>query len=186
MCSGNRKPIPSCRRAVSAANLKVRDFAPGRAGADPAPWGIGARGWRRICSPDLFLSPPRRNRSRLRRGLCFKKQNTGISFRACPRSQTRRRHGALFAPGLSLWVFSRDTLFCLYRKVSYPAFRALRATVSYTLREECEKRAGEHRENGAGEDRDPLHSSAACSRSSPGEGAPRKGSNSSSSRLCSH
>src|ERR1017187_10684677 len=34
-----------------------RDFAPGRAGANPAPRGVGARGWRRICSPDLFLSP---------------------------------------------------------------------------------------------------------------------------------
>ncbi len=32
----------------------------------------------------------------------------------------RRRHGALFAPGLSLWIFSRDTLFCLYNEVSYP------------------------------------------------------------------
>src|ERR1035437_3513339 len=29
-------------------------------------------------------------------------------------------HGALFAPGLSLWIFSRDTLFCLYNEVSYP------------------------------------------------------------------
>jgi hypothetical protein len=28
-----------------------------------------------------------------------------------------------FAPGLSLWIFPWDTLFCLYRKVSYPAFR---------------------------------------------------------------
>ena len=27
---------------------------------------------------------------------------------------------SLFAPGLSLWIFSRDTLFCLYNEVSYP------------------------------------------------------------------
>src|SRR6202162_370203 len=39
----------------------------------PCPAGSGARGWRRICSPDLFLSPPRRNRSRLRRGFVFQK-----------------------------------------------------------------------------------------------------------------
>ena len=28
--------------------------------------------------------------------------------------------GALFAPGLSLWIFSRDTQVCLYTEVSYP------------------------------------------------------------------
>ena len=40
-------------------------------------------------------------------GVCvFKKQNTGISFRACPRSQTRRRHGALLRRGFP-YGFSR-------------------------------------------------------------------------------
>src|SRR5881296_4275486 len=34
--------------------------------------------------------------------------------------KTRRRHGAPFAPWLSLWIFSRDTTFCLHSKVSYP------------------------------------------------------------------
>jgi hypothetical protein len=36
-------------------------------------------------------------------------------------SKREASHGALFAPGLSLWIFSRDTLFCLYNEVSYPA-----------------------------------------------------------------
>jgi hypothetical protein len=34
--------------------------------------------------------------------------------------KTRRCPGALSAPGLSLWIFSRDTLFCLHSDVSYP------------------------------------------------------------------
>jgi hypothetical protein len=37
-------------------------------------------------------------------------------------SESKREvsHGALFAPGLSLGIFSRDTLFCLYNEASYP------------------------------------------------------------------
>ena len=69
----------------------------------------------------------------------------------------RRRPGALFAPGLSLWIFSRDILFRLYRKVSYPSFTPHQAQGTYAIRQESEKRAGEYRENGAGEDREPLH-----------------------------
>ena len=72
----------------------------------------------------------------------------------------RRRPGALFAPGLSLWIFSRDILFRLYRKVSYPSFTPHQAQGTYAIRQESEKRAGEYRENGAREDRDPLHSTA--------------------------
>jgi hypothetical protein len=65
-------------------------------------------------------------------------------------------HGALFAPGFP-YEFSGGILCSAYtRKVSYPGLTAPCATVAYTVREECEKRAGEHRENGAGEDRDPL------------------------------
>jgi hypothetical protein len=72
----------------------------------------------------------------------------------------RRRPGALFAPGLSLWIFSRDILFRLYRKVSYPSFTPHQAQGTYAIRQESEKRAGEYRENGAREDRDPLHSAS--------------------------
>jgi hypothetical protein len=68
----------------------------------------------------------------------------------------RRRPGSLFAPGLSLWIFSRDILFRLYRKVSYPSFTPHQAQGTYAIRQESEKRAGEYRENGAREDRDPL------------------------------
>ena len=68
----------------------------------------------------------------------------------------RRRHGALFAPGLPYGFFLRDTLFRLYRKVSYPGFRAHHAKATYVIRQESEKHAGKYRENGAGEDREPL------------------------------
>src|SRR5438034_11378741 len=44
--------------------------------------------------------------------------------------KTRRCHGAFFAPGLSLWIFQRDTLFCLYTEVSYPRVRAVALTRS--------------------------------------------------------
>jgi hypothetical protein len=66
----------------------------------------------------------------------------------------RRCHGAFFAPGLSKWISSRDTHICLCNGVSYPCPRAL---VTYIARQECEKRKGGYRENGAGEYRDPLH-----------------------------
>jgi hypothetical protein len=45
----------------------------------------------------------------------------------------RRRPGALFAPGLSLWIFSRDILFRLYRKVSYPSFTPHQAQGTYAI-----------------------------------------------------
>jgi hypothetical protein len=71
-------------------------------------------------------------------------------------SKTRRRHGAFFAPGLPYACFRRDTLFCLYSKVSYPGHARPRAMAAYTVREECDERTGEYRENEAGEGRDPL------------------------------
>ena len=72
-------------------------------------------------------------------------------------SKREASHGALFAPGLSLLTFSRDTLFCLYNEVSYPARTAPCAMAEDTVRQECDERAGEYRENEAGEDHDPLH-----------------------------
>ena len=151
--------VPSCRPTGTIdCRFEVRATLRRVAPAQTLPRGVGARGWRRICSPELFLSPPRRNRSRLRRGFVFSKNRIlGSASELVLGVKTRRRHGALFAPGLSLWVFSRDTHFCLYRKVSYPAFRPPRVNVSYTVTKECEKRAGEYQENGTGEDRDPLH-----------------------------
>ncbi|HMC62179.1 MAG TPA: hypothetical protein VKJ01_23490, partial [Candidatus Solibacter sp.] len=73
-------------------------------------------------------------------------------------SKREASHGALFAPGLSLWIFSRDTLFRLYNAVSYPGPRAISAD---TVRQECDERTGKHRENEAGEDRDPLQEASA-------------------------
>src|SRR6058998_100201 len=53
-------------------------------------------------------------------GLCFQNRILGSASELVLGVKTRRRHGALFAPGLSLWIFSRDTTFCLHSKVSYP------------------------------------------------------------------
>ncbi len=52
--------------------------------------------------------------------------------------------------------FLAGYLFRLYKKVSYPGFEATRAKAAYAISRKCEKHAGEYRENGAGEDRDPL------------------------------
>src|SRR5580704_8381885 len=152
--------VPSCRPTASIdCRFEVRDFAPGRAGADPAPWGIGARGWRRICSPDLFLSPPRR--SRLRRGLCFQKTEYWDQLPSLSSESNAKTPRRAFCAGATLSVFSWDTLFCLYGKVSYPGFRAHHAKVTRNGRWECEKRGGKCRESGAGNDRDSLQVSGA-------------------------
>jgi hypothetical protein len=49
-----------------------------------------------------------------------------------------------------LSIFSRDTLFCLYTEVSYPCRTRSLSHAGYTVREECDERTGEHRENQAG------------------------------------
>ena len=51
----------------------------------------------------------------------FKTRILGSASELVSESKREASHGALFAPGLSLWIFSRDTLFCLYNEVSYPA-----------------------------------------------------------------
>lgn len=92
--------------------------------------------------------------------LCFPKQNTGISFRACPRSQNAKTATARFLRrGFPNKVFSRDTHICLCNGVSYPCPRAL---ATYIVREKCERSTGNYRENGAGENCDPLHLSRAA------------------------
>src|SRR2546422_9245825 len=63
---------------------------------------------------------PRRSLNRLRWGLCFQNRILGSASELVLGVKTRRRHGAPFAPWLSLWIFSRDTTFCLHSKVSYP------------------------------------------------------------------
>src|ERR1039457_2627164 len=53
--------------------------------------------------------------------------------------------------------FSRGIPSAAYTpKYPIPASRAPCATVAYTVREECDERTGEYRENEAGKDRDPL------------------------------
>ena len=74
-------------------------------------------GNRQTCSSVL----PRRNPYRFRRGFVFSKPEYWDQLPSLSsESKTRRCHGAFFAPGLSLWIFSWDTLFCLHSKVSYP------------------------------------------------------------------
>src|SRR5207253_4197925 len=67
--------------------------------------------------------------------------------------KTRRCHGAFFAPGLSLWIFQRDTLFCLYTEVSYPGYAPWPLHGRAAM---CEKHSGEYRENKSGKYREPL------------------------------
>ena len=50
---------------------------------------------------------PRRNPPRFRRGSCFQKQNTGISFRACLGVKTRSQPRRAFCAGAFLMGFSR-------------------------------------------------------------------------------
>src|SRR6266498_5915684 len=116
------------RRPVSIAALKfttLRRVAP----AQTLP--RGERGPR--LATDLQPRPvpqsnPRRFRHRFRRGSCFQKQNTGISFRACPRSQNAKMPRRAFCAGA--FRFSWDTLFCLHTGVSYPRARAVALTRS--------------------------------------------------------
>ena len=106
---------------MKPCRFDFHDFAPGRAGANPAPRGVGARGWRRICSPDLFLSPTPPDPTSVSAGFVFSKTEYWDQLPSLSSESKREAsHGALFAPGLSLWIFSRDTLFCLYNEVSYP------------------------------------------------------------------
>ena len=60
-----------------------------------------------------------------------KREDATARFRLADRSYAK---GELFVPGLSLWIFSRDTLFCLYRNVSYPGLQGSRAKAAYAIR----------------------------------------------------
>src|ERR1035437_5223877 len=84
---------------------EVHSLCAGSRRRRPCPAGSGARGWRRICSPDLFLSPPRRNPHRFRRGFVFSKTEYLDQLPELVLGVKREdSHGALFAPGLSLWI----------------------------------------------------------------------------------
>ena len=62
------------------------DFAPGRAGANLPRGESGPEAGDGSVAQTCSSVPPRRFRHRFRRGSCLQKKNTGISFRACPRS----------------------------------------------------------------------------------------------------
>ena len=123
------------RRAVSIAALKFDDFAPGRAGADPAPRGIGARGWRRICSPDLFLSPPRRNQHRFRRGFVFSKTEYWDQLPSLSSELKREDATARFLRRGFPYGFSRGIPCSAYtERYPIPASRTHHAKAAYAIR----------------------------------------------------
>jgi hypothetical protein len=100
---------------------------------------------------------PRRIRHRFRRGSCLQKQNTGISFPSLSRSQKREDATARFGAGASLLNLLRGIPCSAYTtKYPIPTPTRPRAMAAYPVREECDERTGEYRENEAGNDRDPL------------------------------
>src|SRR3984885_11566310 len=101
------------RRAVSIAALK---FATLRRVAPAQTLPRGERGPRLATDlqprPVPQSTPPKPKPAAA--GFVFSKNRIlGSASELVLGVKMRRRHGALFAPGLSLWVFSRDTLFCL-------------------------------------------------------------------------
>ena len=95
---------------------------------------------------------PRRTPTSVSAGFVFSKQNTGISFRACPRSQNAKPATARFLRRGFPYGFSRG-IPCLPIPgsiLSRP--HRLPAPWVPTQSEECDDRTGEYRENEAGED----------------------------------
>jgi hypothetical protein len=102
---------------------------PGRAGANPVPRGAGPKAGdgsvAQNCSaqsnnPAGACGCPIH---RLRRGSCFPKHPTGISFPACPWSHNATTPRRVFGAGaflIPIGVFRWDTQFCLHARVSYP------------------------------------------------------------------
>ena len=97
---------PSCRPTASiVCRFDSRDFAPGRAGANPAPRGVGARGWRRICSPDLFLSPTPPEPTAVSAGFVFSKTEYWDQLPSLSRSQNAKPPRRAFGAGAFLMDF---------------------------------------------------------------------------------
>jgi hypothetical protein len=144
--------------ASIACRFDFRDFAPGRAGASPAPRGVGARGWRRICSPDLFLSPTPPEPTSVSAGFLFLKTEYWDQLPSLSRSQNAKSATARFLRRGFPYGLSRGIPCSAYTtKYPIPTATHPRAIAADTVRQECDERTGKHRENEAGEDRDPLH-----------------------------
>ncbi len=96
---------------------------------------------------------PRRNPHRFRRGSCFQNQNTGISFRACPRSENAKTPRRAFGAGAFLMDFVAGYLVVPTQRsiLSRP-----RQTVPSLSQQQHEKHGGKYPENGAGKDCEPL------------------------------
>ena len=149
--------VPSCRPTGSTGcRSDSRDFAPGRAGANPAPRGVGARGWRRICSPDLLLSPTPPESTAVSAGFVFSKIEHWDQLPSLSSESKREASHGAFCAGAFLMDFLAGYPVCLYKEVSYPGRTRCCAMAAYTVREERDELTGEYRENEAGEDRDPL------------------------------
>ena len=100
--------VPSCRPTGSiVCRFEVRDFAPGRAGADPAPRGAGPEAGDGSAAQTCSSVHPAEAGIGFGGVLCIQKQNTGISFRACPRSPKREDATARFLRRGFPYGFSR-------------------------------------------------------------------------------
>src|SRR2546425_11684766 len=87
------------------SRFEVRDFAPGRAGADPARGGARPEAGDGSAAQTCSSAHPAEAGIGFG-GVCvFKKQNTGISFRACPRSPNAKTPRRAFCAGAFLMNF---------------------------------------------------------------------------------
>jgi len=161
--TGHRRGVPARfhragRRPVSTAVLipaTLRRVAPaqtlprGESGPEAGDGSVA-----QTCSS----VPPRRFRHRFRRVSCLQKQNTGISFRACLGVKTRSQPRRAFCAGAFLMDFLAGyPVLPIQRSILSRPPRPHAPCFAYTVREECDERAGKVRKNEAGKDRDPLH-----------------------------
>src|SRR6202451_2535855 len=98
--------VPSCRPTANIGyRFEVRDFARGRAGADPAPRGAGPEAGDGSAAQTCSSVHPAETEAGFGGGCVSKNRILGSASELVLGVKTRRRHGALFAPGLSLWIF---------------------------------------------------------------------------------
>ena len=139
--------------------MNLPDFAPGRAGANPAPRGAGSEAGATDLQPRPVTQSNPAGASIDSGGVCLFQKKT--YWDQLPELRlgvvnAMTGPGAAFAPGPSSWFFSVGYLFCLHTAVSYPGLNGNRIGLHTATRKECAKPVGKYRENREGKDRDPL------------------------------
>src|SRR6202051_1920953 len=114
---------PSCRPTGSIdCRFEVRDFAPGRAGADPAPRGAGPEAGDGSAAQTCSSVHPAATEAGFGGGWVSENRILGSASELVLGVKREDATARFLRRGLPYGFFSRDTLFCLYRKVSYPGF----------------------------------------------------------------